>query len=113
MRSTILLCTGLALVPGAAFSYPVQGLGATSCAEFAQLYKRDPKSTELYFFTWAQGYMSGLNMGLLASKQPAKELGSETNDQTLALRTYCSDNPLKTYMDAVLDLWKSLRPILK
>ncbi|MGY0574038.1 hypothetical protein ACTGJ9_025660 [Bradyrhizobium sp. RDM12] len=112
MNYTMILasCIAILLGPKIAVAYPVQGLGATSCAEFAKMYQSDPKNMELYFFTWAQGYMSGLNMGLLANKQEAKELGAETNDQALALRTYCADNPLKTYMDAVLNLWKTLRP---
>lgn len=115
MRPTILalsLCGTLSFPTGGQ-AYPVQGLGATSCAEFAKMYQSDPKNMELMFFTWAQGFLSGINMGLLANKQEARELAGEMRDQNLALRAYCAENPLKTYMDAVLQLWGTLRPFRK
>jgi len=40
------------------------GPGATTCAQFGKDYQRDP-SIETVYFAWAQGFMSGLNMGIL------------------------------------------------
>lgn len=93
-------------------SYPVQGIGATSCAQFAKAYQADPQGASDLYFAWAQGLMSGLNMANLAAKRPAKELGVRVSDQEQQIKAYCADNPLRTYMDAILDLFKSL-PVFK
>jgi hypothetical protein len=65
------------------------------------------------FYSWAQGYMSGINMSVLASQRPARELSGEMNDQKRALRNYCADNPLRNYMDGVLDFYAKLPFMLK
>lgn len=36
------------------------GLGLQSCNEFGKFYSLDPKKTELEFYTWASGFLSGL-----------------------------------------------------
>ena len=38
----------------------IGGGGAFTCSEFGKEYKEDPESEHM-FFTWAQGFMSGLN----------------------------------------------------
>jgi hypothetical protein len=47
------------------------GLGTTSCADFGDSYRRDPKATDLYYFAWAEGYMSALNTsrGVIQARQ--------------------------------------------
>ncbi|WP_445215759.1 hypothetical protein ACKWRH_25420 [Bradyrhizobium sp. Pa8] len=103
----VVLCCIVLLMPRAGLAYPVQGPGATSCAEFAKMYQADP-SIEMIFFTWAQGYMSAINMSVLASDRLARELAGEAADQKRAFRSYCANNPLKNYMDGVLDLYGKL-----
>jgi hypothetical protein len=39
------------------------GIGASSCGEFSEMYRSDPNQAEFMFFSWAQGFMSGLNTG--------------------------------------------------
>ncbi|WP_168202931.1 hypothetical protein [Tardiphaga sp. vice352] len=48
-------------------------------------------------------------MTLLAAKQPARELAGKIDDQKRTLRNFCADNPLRNYMDGVLDLFGKLR----
>ncbi len=105
------IALGMAVIalPFSSSAYPIQGMGASSCAKFAKMYQGDPENMEIMFFTWAQGFMSGLNLASSAAGGFERELGGSTTDQESAIRIYCSTNPLKTYMDAVVNLYGTLR----
>jgi hypothetical protein len=90
------------------FAYPVHGVGSVSCAEFAKMYQGNPENAELVFFSWAQGFMSGLNMAAMASQTRTRDLAGITIDQKRALRTYCANNPIKNYMDGVIEYYRKL-----
>jgi hypothetical protein len=62
----------------------------------------------MIFFTWAQGYMSAINMSVMAADRSARELAGEAADQKRAFRNYCASNPLKNYMDGVLEIYGKL-----
>jgi hypothetical protein len=96
------------LAPGAGLAYPVHGVGSVSCAEFAKMYQGDPDNAELVFFSWAQGFMSGLNMAAMASQKQTRDLAGIAVDQKRALRSYCANNPLKNYMDGVIEFYGRL-----
>jgi hypothetical protein len=80
------------LAPGAGLAYPVHDVGSVNCAEFAKMYH--PDNAELVFFSWAQGFMSGLNMAAMASQKQTRDLAGIAVDQKRALRSYCANNPL-------------------
>ena len=42
----------------------MRGAGLASCAEFADLYRTDPAAAETFYYSWAQGLMSGMNVAL-------------------------------------------------
>ena len=63
------------------FAYPMHGVGVTSCAEFARLYQGSPEYTELVFFSWGQGYMSGLNISAMGHGFLARDLAGDTSQQ--------------------------------
>jgi hypothetical protein len=90
-------------------AYPMHGVGVTSCAEFARLYQGSPEYTELTFFSWGQGYMSGLNISAMGQGFLARDLAGDLAQQKQDIRRYCANNPLKNYVDAVFDLY-SQRP---
>jgi len=94
--------------PRAGFAYPVHGVGTSSCAEFAKMYQGDPEISERVFFSWAQGFMSGLNLGAKANNKQMRDLAGIVDDQKRALRAYCANNPLKSYMDAVIGYYAQL-----
>jgi hypothetical protein len=96
------------LAPGAAVAYPAQGVGSVSCAEFAKMYQGDPDNAELVFFSWAQGFMSGLNMAAMAGEKTTRDLAGAGADQKRALRGFCANNPLKNYMDGVIEFYGKL-----
>jgi hypothetical protein len=98
----------LFLTPSAGFSYPVHGAGSASCAEFAKMYQGDPEHVEDAFFSWAQGFMSGINLAAVTTQRPTRDLAGVAADQRRALRTYCANNPLRTYMDAVTEFYAKL-----
>ena len=87
------------------------GVGLETCGEFASLYRRVPNITEQS--SWAQGYMSGMNMASLAHGDISKNMGAMAIDeQERTLRKYCNDHPLANVQDAAMELLKSL-PRLK
>jgi len=89
------------------------GAGTQTCAEFADFSKSDPALAERVFYAWAQGFLSGLNLGNQNSGHARRDLAaSDTDSQKLFLRQYCADNPLKTYTQGILALYLTL-PELK
>jgi hypothetical protein len=47
------------LVQDVAAQIKGSGIGNTSCAQFADLYKETPENTETVFFAWAMGVCRG------------------------------------------------------
>jgi hypothetical protein len=77
------------------------GPGSSTCAEFADKMRNNPEIVEPYFFTWAQGYMSGLNGSLPLTKQ--RDLAAKSIDEEQSfIREFCDQRPLVRYMRAVL-----------
>ena len=82
-------------------TYPARGAGTYTCAEFAQQYKESPQFVETLYFSWAQGFMTGQTLGARIKR----DLGGDIETQKGILRKYCADNPLKSYGEAVVDLY--------
>ena len=104
----VLAC--LLMAPATALAYPVQGPGAMSCAQFAKMYQADP-SSETIFYTWAQGFWSSMNLTRQAAQGQMRDLGGDDNRR--ALRAFCANNPLKDYMDGILETYGKLPLIPK
>jgi len=67
MRRLWIFLTVLALVgPGSAPAFGQMGYAAYSCAKFAEQYGRSPGATERLYFSWAQGFMLGHWMAVVA-----------------------------------------------
>jgi hypothetical protein len=89
----------------------VAGAGAVSCASFGKLYQNNPQETELAFFTWTQGYMSGVNLSAAVLKRPSRDLdGMPAAHQQLFLRQYCNGHPLASFVEGVNELFGKLPP---
>jgi hypothetical protein len=89
--------------------YDTMGAGTISCGEFARSHrKNDPP--EVLFFTWAQGFMTGLNVaGFSSEKLPPRNLaGTAMEHQLRHVRSFCDRRPLAQYYEAVVDLFQSL-----
>ena len=99
-----LLCgTPLAAQEGAG-----RGVGTTSCSQYAQLYKADPKITEQVFASWAQGFMTGFNFSTLREHH-FRDMSAKTVDAlNTHARLYCNAHPLASFVQAVLDFFSTL-----
>ncbi|HXZ00337.1 MAG TPA: hypothetical protein VEI03_10075 [Stellaceae bacterium] len=87
------------------------GLGANSCARFSEMYGNDPASTETTFFTWAQGFMSAINLVLLGREhQRSTNLALwDVERQKRHILSYCAANPSRAYDEGVFDLFEAMR----
>ncbi len=85
------------------------GLGSNSCAYFGQEYGRNPQVTELGYFLWAQGFISGMNLSALANHLVWRDLtGSDPEAIKRSIRAFCNANPLATFGAAALDAYGKL-----
>ena len=108
MRYVLLL---LPLMISAAYAEPsaVVGIGSRTCGQFAEAYKKSPSTTEIAFFTWAQGFMAGQNVSLMDRKEKARDLRAKsTESQEAFIRSYCDSHPLTGYWLATLVLFETL-----
>ena len=77
------------------------GFGMLTCAQFSEHYQAEP-ATEDFFFSWAQGFMSGLNDALEDTIGKYRDLKSvPTALQKQILRTFCQKNPAARYRDGI------------
>lgn len=85
------------------------GIGNTSCAQFADLYRDTPGETETIFYSWAMGVMSGLNVSLREERANLMPHNFAADAQKGYIRRYCDERPSDLYVDAVLELYATLR----
>jgi len=85
----------------------IAGPGAMSCGKFIA---EDDWSSRAVFFTWAQGYLTGLNVKYFFDvSAPGSTDLQDTDGQEVWLLNYCRENPLDLYFGAVNNLWAALR----
>jgi hypothetical protein len=74
------------------------------------MYALDPENAEGFFFSWAQGFMSGLNAASLQSQGQSRDLSSmPPEEQERFIRDYCNDHPLASYVTVVVQLYHRFR----
>jgi hypothetical protein len=111
----VVLCLGFMALSSpvtAAEQYQSMGAGTRSCAVFALTYKDKPKSADMIYFSWAQGYMSGVNRTAGANNKdlrPANLNAKSVGAQQKFIREFCDRNPLKDYREAVDALLADIR----
>src|SRR5438309_1041020 len=85
------------------------GLGMRSCGEFAHAYASNPAVAEDIYFTWAQGFMSALNLDAVANRRPYRVInGNDMATHKIEIRSYCDAHPLVAYSSAVFALYSRL-----
>jgi hypothetical protein len=85
------------------------GAGSFSCAEFTKAYRQYPDDMGGLYFSWAQGFMTGLNVAFLSPWTPLDFSRWSVKRQQMYIREYCDAHPLKLYMEAVLTLYDAMR----
>ena len=82
-----------------------EGAGTYTCGEFGRFYANDPSSEKL-FFSWAQGFMTGVNLSISGQTGNHKNLDTKSSDDQMTdIRRYCDAHPLGFYLDAAMDLF--------
>jgi hypothetical protein len=78
MRVRILLSALLVMSSSAHTEETIEtmGLGLQSCAKFAKAFQTNPEPTEAMYFSWAVGFMSGMNLAAAANKINLRTLGA-------------------------------------
>ena len=92
----------------------VRGAGASTCASYAETYKKGNPSEAGTYLTWAQGFMSGLNYGHLRTKDtldlnPQALQAFPIETQGRLLQQYCEQHPTMSFSAAVFALWVEMR----
>jgi hypothetical protein len=87
----------------------IMGPGAVLCAEFNRGYRAAGKKIEDHFFTWAQGFMSGVNDALYDTVGYRDLRSLSVAQQKQSLRAFCLQNPTSKYRDAIPPLLKSMK----
>jgi hypothetical protein len=86
-----------------------QGAGTLTCRQFVNMYRGHPSLAENVFFTWAQGFMTGLNYAKMAAHGVSANLGAMTTaKQKSYIRSYCDAHPSGVFLDAVIHLYHRL-----
>ncbi|HEY6421138.1 MAG TPA: hypothetical protein VIX59_19245 [Candidatus Binataceae bacterium] len=102
-----LALTSLSVPTLAAQKAAWMGPGTMSCAEFNGGLSQHPKDESL-FFSWALGFMSGLNTELLQHGETnLNSLSLDTQKQFI--RSYCKDRARAPYFEAVFKLFDRMR----
>ena len=114
MRSMLKVCfvVGVAAAATAhAETSAIMGPGAVLCAEFNRGYRATGKRIEDHFFTWAQGFMSGVNDALYDTVGYRDLRSLSIAQQKQSLRAFCLQNPASQYRGAIPPLLKSMKII--
>src|ERR1700685_3442772 len=79
----------------------IWGVGSVSCAKYAKIFKDAPDRTKGILIDWAQGYMSGLNSGLLSANKPTRNLSGEPENLASVVMAGCDQRPLALVVNIV------------
>jgi len=87
----------------------VSGIGAASCGKFTTAYKENAAKTEALYFSWAQGFMSSININRKMQNGTPIDFGAMPPAAQLSwIRSYCLKNPMRTYLRATTELFLAL-----
>lgn len=85
----------------------LSGAGTGSCGEF--LSRESDITAGAMYVSWAQGFLSGMNLSDNASTKRPFVLLPDGNSIMKYIRVYCAYHPLMTPMDATIELYLGLR----
>lgn len=105
--STVASAAPQASWPGPA---SLAGPGITTCTDFEKAYHDNRESNENLFYSWALGFMSGLNASVMLVGHGETDL-HELSEQAQKefLRSTCKAQLRGTYVGAVFDLYNRMR----
>jgi hypothetical protein len=90
----------------------IVGPGGETCKAFTDLHKEAPEFSKAIFFSYAQGFMTALNMSRSLNGLPAHTLkGLGPDDQMAHLVYYCGNHPIENFISAINSLYDDLPEI--
>jgi hypothetical protein len=90
-------------------NWTAEGAGFASCSDFEKAYKAAPDQTT-NFFSWTQGYLSGMDQTLEAEGKQTTNLAiCDAAKQDQFVRSFCASYPNRVYGDAATALFLELR----
>lgn len=115
MRPAYTVAVAFALFASTAFAQyqkeiVILGVGASSCAEYANLYRKNPTMAEEIYVQWGLGFLGGRNYeSILRQRKPVRFLPVDGRSKLAAhVRDLCDRRPLMKFRDAVLEYFESL-----
>lgn len=106
MRTLTIIAVGMLLAANIAAEDDVAGVGAKSCGQVLKA-KKESDMLALLSYSWAQGFMSALNLKHFGSEGVVNL--SDRAAHEIWLENFCKENPLSKYLVAVGVLWNELR----
>jgi hypothetical protein len=110
VKKVLIAAAAIAATVTAAEARPVyayQGFGTETCQQFNRFATNKSWVSESH--SWAQGFISGMNMAANVNHEDGKDLNSLTvTEQTKILIADCKAHPGDRFMSAVHDLYISL-----
>ncbi len=85
------------------------GAGSVSCGKFLEDKEVFANLLDAEYFSWAQGFMSGLNYEFIMDSAETVTDLSDHEAQQISIENYCKENPLELYAAAIFNLWDELR----
>ena len=108
MRYLTIIAVGVLMTANTAVSDDVAGAGGRSCGKFLADSETGREILGAFYFSWAQGYLTGLNTKYLLCQELSTDL-SDVAAIKFWIKNYCEENPLDQYLMAVTKLWAELR----
>jgi hypothetical protein len=91
------------------------GAGANTCSAYLASARQDSVLTRSVYYTWAIGFMTGLNFAFLNFKSEEDRLSLldtySQDDFEQRMHAFCQSNPSSYYMDGVVDLYASMHSV--
>jgi hypothetical protein len=113
MKLLLATAAAVSLLTTAAIAQETMGIGTYTCGRF-DVDRRQTPTSEMVYFTWAQGFISATNLARGAvNKQQINVDSISRSDQQQMIRTYCDQNPQAFYADALMDLFPKFSPLGK
>lgn len=85
------------------------GPGNTSCPNYVQEVRSKGSIMRNFYFSWAQGYLSGMNSVVLYSAKNTNLGSHDLSVQMDFIDRYCEQHPSAFYVQAVLSLFDHMR----
>jgi hypothetical protein len=108
MRASLGLIAVLLISAPAQAATVLAGQGAATCAFYAEQVRQYPIDMHAAYFAWTQGFMSGMNMGLISTGDDRDLAGIGIADQQREIDAFCDRHPLVSFTDAVVNIFKAL-----